>query len=99
MNEFFLQIPGPPASCDPELKAILLDEAHLLPGVDGMTLDDVLESYSRAAAAGYVSGKEQLLQRHPRLTNAVEAFFAESAARARRQSPPIIPRLDDEYQD
>lgn len=46
-----------------------------LPGVDGMTLIDVLHDYSHMASEGLVPDPIQLTRRHPELASEVEAFF------------------------
>jgi hypothetical protein len=44
----------------------------------------MLASYSRAAAAGQVPGRAELLRRHPELTEELEAFFDRVPSPARR---------------
>ena len=64
------------------LNDILLDhlrtiDPHAWPGIDGLTLDVVLDSYSQAALAGQVPGKSELLPgQHPELAAELETLFA-----------------------
>ena len=46
------------------------------PGVDGLTVQEVLVSYPQAAAAGRVPNCQQLLRNHSELAEEVTAFFA-----------------------
>jgi hypothetical protein len=46
------------------------------PGADGQTVEEVLHSYSQAAAAGRVPDRRQLLLQHPDLADELLAFFA-----------------------
>ena len=50
----------------------------LWPGADGLTVREVLRSYSQAAAAGRVPTKPQLIALRPDLAAALNAFFAAS---------------------
>jgi hypothetical protein len=82
-----------PMSRNPALNAILLGhlramEPHVWPGIDGLTLDVVLDSYCLAAAAGHVPDKDELLRRHPQLAGAIEALFGEFPVRARKEPQP-----------
>lgn len=66
---------------EPALVAVLL--RHLQPclcwpGADGITIDDVLHFYASAAARGLVPGKDALVDWHPELASALEAFFADT---------------------
>jgi hypothetical protein len=89
---------------NPALNAILLGhlrsmDAHFWPGIDGLTLSVVLDSYCQAAAAGHVPGKEELLQQHPALAEAIAAIFAECATASRQESQPTVPPLFYEHTD
>jgi hypothetical protein len=48
----------------------------VVPGADGVTIDEVLESYPDAVAAGQVPGLGQLLACYPEMAEALEDFFA-----------------------
>lgn len=101
MNEV---IENYPMSRNPALNAILLGhlramDPHFWPGIDGLTLEVVLDSYCHAAAAGHVPGKAELLQRHPGLADAIEALFAGCADMARQESQPLLPPLYYEHTD
>src|SRR5262245_54356868 len=93
-----------PMSHNPALNAILLShlrslDPHFWPGIDGLTLEVVLDMYCLAAAAGHVPGKEALLQRHPELVEAIDAFFAGRPAAEKRDSQPTVPPLFYEHTD
>jgi len=76
-----------PMTCHPELRGILLDHlqrawAHISPGVDGLTVDEVLDLYSQAAVAGHVPNQEELLRQYPQLAAELAAFFSPAQLRA-----------------
>ena len=50
------------------------------PGADGLMLEDALRSYPANAAAGRVPDRQELLRRHPELSEALLAFFASADA-------------------
>jgi hypothetical protein len=52
------------------------------PGVDGLTVREVLRGYAEHAASGRVPDLQELLHRHPDLRDALLAFFTD---RSRRQ--------------
>jgi hypothetical protein len=93
-----------PMTSNPALNAILLGhlrsmDAHFWPGIDGLTLDVVLDSYCQAAAAGHVPGSDELQRCHPDLTDAISALFAGCADTARQESQPVFPPLYFEHTD
>ena len=68
-----------------QVKAILLGylqrrAAHLWPGGDGLTLDELLRSYPQAARARLVPDLPELRHRFPDLDAALATWFAEHAA-------------------
>ena len=78
-----------PMTCNPALREMLLDhlrttKANFWHGIDGLTLDDALNSYCEAAAAGQVPNKEELLCQHPHLAAELAAFFTPIQLRAER---------------
>jgi hypothetical protein len=74
-----------PMTCSPALREMLLDHlrttnANFWRGIDGLTLDDALNCYCEAAAAGLVPGKEELLCQRPELAAELETFFTAAQA-------------------
>jgi hypothetical protein len=68
------------AEVSPRLHALLLDylrgpSVSYWPGADGVTLDEVLASYPRVAAAHQVPPLDELLVRHAELSGELLAFF------------------------
>ncbi len=61
-----------------------LEAAGVLPwpGVDGLTLDDVLSGYPGAAAEGLVPDRRILRAKYPELASEVDAFFGDQDSRA-----------------
>jgi hypothetical protein len=93
-----------PMSRSAALNEILLDylrriDPHAWPGIDGLTLDIVLESYARVAVAGQVPGKNELLRQHPDLAEELEAVFAPNTSVTSRAADPAISPLYFEHTD
>ena len=89
-------------SSAPALTAILLGymreiDAHYWPGMDGLTLDVVLDGYLRAAADGHVPGKADLLRGHPDLSVEIETFFRASRSVANASGNEIWQLPDGEF--
>jgi hypothetical protein len=61
------------------LLAYLQDSVQLWPGGDGLTAEEAVRDYVRAAAEGLVPDQRQLCDRHPELAAELAAFFAEEA--------------------
>jgi hypothetical protein len=79
-------------TCWQRLQELLLGylqgtDAPLWPGVDGLTLEEVLRSYPEHAAAGRVPGQRELLRRHPELRDELLAFFAAKAGPGQTPGP------------
>ena len=86
------------------LNEILLDhlrriDPHAWPGIDGLTLDVVLESYVQVALAGQAPGKAELLHAHPDLAAELEALFAQARPAATRPADPAVSPLYFEHTD
>jgi hypothetical protein len=62
-----------------ELLFAYLHAANVVPwpGVDGLTLGEVLRHYPQAAANGLFPDLPALQQRHPELADLLKDFFAE----------------------
>ncbi len=69
-----------PSPQEAALQVILLGElAHLnpslLPGVDGVTVEEMLHDYGDWAQRGIVPNPEQLARQYPELAAQIQAFF------------------------
>lgn len=87
-----------------DLNEILIEylrtiDPHAWPGTDGLTLDVMLESYSRAASVGQVPGKDELLRQHPELAPELESLFAGPASLPHSSAGPVISPLYSERTD
>jgi hypothetical protein len=72
-----------PGTCRQRLQELLLGylqgtDAPSWPGADGLTVQDVLRSYPRYAAAGRVPDRQELLRRYPELRQALWTLFADT---------------------
>lgn len=56
-------------------------DAPTWPGADGVTLEEVLESYPQCAEAGLVPDLPSLMQQHPDLADVLRDFFAQGQKR------------------
>lgn len=66
---------------DARLEAILLQELarltpDMLPGVDGMTVDQMLRDYGRWMQQGAVPGPQRLACQYPELAAQLRTYFA-----------------------
>ena len=76
------------------LRDILLDYLQagtvvVWPGVDGFTIDDVLNCYPQAVAAGEVPDWQELRLRYPDLTAELQGFL-EARGLALKPGPAVI---------
>ena len=93
-----------PMSRSAALNEILLDhlrriDPHSWPGIDGLTVDVVLESYVRMAIAGQVPGKNELLRQHPELAAELNVLFANSDLDPKPSADPAVSPLYFEHTD
>ncbi len=91
-------------SGNPALNEVLLGRLRTIdpqfwPGIDGLTLDIVLDSYCQAAVAGQVPGKNELLHEHPDLAAELDALFAGSWPSPKPDSQSAIPPLYFKHTD
>jgi hypothetical protein len=101
MNEVPEQLP---MNSNSALYAILLEHLQSIypvarPGVDGLTLDVVLESYFQAAVAGQVPDKCDLLHLYPEFAAELEALFAKPETAPSDFSDPVLSPLYFEHTD
>lgn len=66
--------------CSPRLREVFLEylrdaQVPLCPGVDGLTVDDMLDCYAILMKKGVVPNWEQLIENHPDLTKEIGMFF------------------------
>jgi hypothetical protein len=64
------------------LAYLLAADVLTWPGVDGLTIDEVLRSYPQAAADGLVPDLPALQQCHPELAALLKNFFADRSVSA-----------------
>lgn len=86
------------------LNEILLDhlrriDPHSWPGIDGLTVDVVLESYVRVAMTGQVPGKNELLRQHPELAAELDVLFATPEPATNRSADAVVSPLYFEHTD
>jgi hypothetical protein len=86
------------------LNEILLEHLRRIdspawPGMDGLTLAIVLESYCQAARAGQVPGKDELLRQHPELAAELDGLFAKPEPPPKIPADPVVSPLYFEHTD
>jgi len=60
------------------LDHLLTVEARFFPGADGLTLEEVLETYTQQARAGRVPDEPKLLALYPQRSEEIREFFVEN---------------------
>ena len=80
------------AARDERLREVLLGYLQAAgcprwPGADGLMLEDALRNYPANAAAGLVPDRQELLRRHPELSEALLAFFADQDGAGQSAGP------------
>lgn len=86
------------------LNEVLLDhlrriDPHSWPGIDGLTVDVVLESYVQMAITGQVPGKTELLRQHPELAAELDILFATPAPSTNPAADAAVSPLYFEHTD
>lgn len=83
-------------ACSAPLREILLDlmqSTMLLPGADGLTLDDAVDCYPLGIDAGLVPSRDALVQMHPEMAEEIKTLFQDSPSFA-LQACSRIPRVE-----
>ena len=78
------------------VNALLLDylalpDVTIWPGADALRVEEVLASYPEAVAAGRAPALDELIARHPELTDELRAFFAAHAGKAAKSCTTYSP--------